>query len=501
MIHRTPSARRMTLVELLVAVALGMILIGVVTFVWIQSNKIFTTTVHRLDTYQRLRTVLDMMERDLANTTRTMDMEFFVDHVPPGAEEGNGYYDDADELLTVGGKVFREPRDPTDPLVKAGESEFGLPGFPPPDQPFLFAPTILSPPPYEIGAGYTDERLYWRDEVYVRSFVAIQGLNRPALIHYRLVQVEDGRSVLRRRVWFLDPTTQTIIPPDPTADPPIPGTDRVALLTGGVADFKVAFYFKPSPVAGEGYWYHVGDAGGTFSGDERATALVQSDEDRGFRTAYASSGGIMTNPFSGGENAISFVFQGNARIEQRQDEPIVLRPLVGDRTTDLETLTLSQATLSDDLEDYSPFDFPGVRPGDRILIYEATDDDDEQAPGAERRAKGFFPDRLFTVSEIPNEAQPDEPSVIGIRLREPIEFFRLTRQWLGVEEQINVSEASLTASGAPWAGPAGRTITASFNVRYRVGFLPAAFLIRISSDDRYNRKVLPMERVIRLVQQ
>ena len=56
-----------------VRLSVAAILLGVVVFVWIQSNKIFTVTVNRLETYQRLRNVLDVMERDLANTKRTVD--------------------------------------------------------------------------------------------------------------------------------------------------------------------------------------------------------------------------------------------------------------------------------------------------------------------------------------------------------------------------------------------------------------------------------------------
>ena len=46
-----------------------------------------------------------------------------------------------------------------------------------------------------------------------------------------------------------------------------------------------------------------------------------------------------------------------------------------------------------------------------------------------------------------------------------------------------------------------RTVIASFNVKYRVGFLPSAFVVRLSVDDRFNQQVIPMERVVRLLQQ
>ncbi len=519
-------ARRMTLVELLVAVALGMILIGVITFVWIQSNRIFTTTIHRLETYQRLRTVMDTMERDLANTARTIDMEFFVDHVPPGQTVGNGFYDAEDSELQVGTEHFRTPRDPSDPLKVADEDEFaiakgvealGIKPFPPTDATYLYAPTVISPPPYKIGGGYTDGRFYWRDEVYVRSFAMADGINRPALIHYRLVQLENGRSVLRRRIWFLDGEGE-VVPPDPAAG--VAGTDRVSLLTDGIADLKVAFYFKENTAEGDGHWYHVGDpsAGNAYfelledEGLERGKKLLLEDEERGFRTARRSreQGGLDENPFGGNQNACTFVYQGNARIEERAFGPPVLRTLKREDAsgpiTDLTKLPLRAANKAADLQHYDRFDFPGVRPGDSFLLYDATDDDDEQVAGVGKEAGELFPAKIFTVDTIFSEsADVDFSALVAVKFRDPFDFFRLKQNWLGEEEPIAITAAdvgSVPDDATYAAGPKeGRTITGSFNVKYRVGFLPAAFLIRLSSDDKYNRKVLPMERVIRLVQQ
>jgi hypothetical protein len=230
----------MTMVELLVAMALGTILIGVVAFVWLQAQRIFSTSINRLETYQRLRTILDVMERDLANTTRSVDMEFFVDSDPDGPggpKEPNGHYEVGDDqIMQVDGKDFRQPRDPQDPLLIAGEEEFGIAGFPPvPTVPpgasegYLFGGVVLSPPPYMIGAGYTDNRAYWRDEVYVRSFAMVEGENKAALVHYRLVQTADGRSALRRRIWYLDGDFKIA-----------PETDVTTILAHGIADLKAA---------------------------------------------------------------------------------------------------------------------------------------------------------------------------------------------------------------------------------------------------------------------
>jgi len=517
-----PLARRLTLVELMVAVALGMILVGVITFVWMQSNRIFTTTIHRLETYQRLRTVLDGMERDLANTSRTVNMEFFVDTPLEGRESGNGYYDPADAPLSVEGVHYRVPRDPEDPVVRDADGEppreFGIADFSTDEVPYLFAPTIVSPTPYMIGAGYTDERAYWRDEIMVRSFVAVDGRNRPAMVHYRLVQQADGRSVLRRRIWYLN-ESNAIEPANRDSFPATQGTDRVALLAHGVADLKIGFFFKETPSQGTGKWYHVGDPSGRFkeaADDGRADELRKDDEEAGFRPARSPTVGLSTqhvDQFEKDQNAISFFYRGNARVELGERGAPVLRTLKRDED-DLTRLPLED--LPGDLAHYEVFSFPGVRTGDSILLFEATDDDSVQATEDTPRTAGdVFPDRVFTIDTL--YADRSE-RFVAVKLREPIDFFRLRQDWLGEEPLVHVLPSHVGSVDAPGqysdAGPAdditpfgddgpddGRKIVSSFNVKYRIGFLPAALLVRLSSDDRYNRKILPMERVIRLIQQ
>jgi len=83
---------------------------------------------------------------------------------------------------------------------------------------------------------------------------------------------------------------------------------------------------------------------------------------------------------------------------------------------------------------------------------------------------------------------------ISLTLQEPINLFRLRRRWLKGEVNTTVTENGTTI------GPT-RDVETSFNVNYRIGFLPAAFRVRISIDDRFNEQVLPMERVIRIIQQ
>lgn len=508
----------MTLVELMVALSLGVILIGVVTFVWMQSNKIFTTTVNKLEIYQRLRTVLDVMERDLANTNRTVDMELYLDVDPDlgGPLKSNGHYDESDTVLaspTVTGRDFRAPQDPGDPLNN--KDEFGVidssGANPFKDFPlqygqtdaFLFAGSVLSPEPYEINdEGYTTSRFYWRDEVYVGTYTMVDGLNRPALVHYRLVQTADQRSVLRRRLWFLNENRELVFPGSETNPP----TDRTTILSHGIVDLKVAFYFKESTsqeaggTSGVGRWYHIGNTDEDWSAQGKA--LRDIDEQRGMLSARGTKALSQQHQdqFEGGMNAVSFAFKGAARLEDMLGGGVVLRGL-----RDLA----SGESLNDlDITDLSVYDqtaqFPGVRPGDHFYVYDASDDDGSQSIGEDIEAGEHFPDQLLTVSFIYTDRNPaDKKDWAAVKFDEPIDFFSLGRGWLGRDVAGELPQTigdPSTDTFDTQAGP-GRVINQSFNVSYRVGFLPAAFLIRLSCDDRQNRNLVQMERVIRLLQQ
>ncbi|MBX3465931.1 MAG: prepilin-type N-terminal cleavage/methylation domain-containing protein [Planctomycetes bacterium] len=480
--------RGFTLIELLVAVALGTILIGVITFVWVQSTRIFSSTVNNLEGYQRLRSVLDLIERDLANTSRTVNMEFFQD------ANGNGYWDTGEALLASGpvntpalpagspAGSFRRPADPTDPIF--GETEFceadrgGNVGFS--NWPYFSAPLIFSPPTYEItNDAYLEGRRYWRDEIYVGSSVGVRGSSVPGLVHYRLVQGADGRSTLRRRVWFLNGQGGIVHP-----NQGVEATDQVSLMAAGICDLKFGFFFtRDADTAGS--WYHVGDT------NPASDPLLRSDEERGIRSAVHPTGGISSlhanrTQFGGinGPNAVMFMYEGAARIENADETGVVLRTI--------DPVTAAAGT------GYTNFDFPGVRPGDKIYLFEAQDDDGSYVtpPGfgdgrmANNGTVNRFPDRTFTVDALP---RPD--GFLHIKLREQINFFQLGRRWLigssGVGEPVQT-----VSVGGP-----SRTVRGSFNVRYRVAFLPPAFLVRLSIDDKFNKKVHQIERVVRLLQQ
>lgn len=492
----------LTLVELMVAVGLGSILIGVITFVWMQSNKIFTSTLNRMEAYQRLRIVLDVMERDLANTNRTVDMEFFDD------VNKSGHFDDGttDQLLPAGAPGYRAPSDPEDPLKIASKPEFedadawNAASGNINNHPFFHAPLVFSPSPYEITQDdYLSTRSYWRDEIYVRTFAMADGINRPAMVHYRLVPQADGRMALRRRMWFLNELGQMVAAPAPNA------TDRFAILSTGMCDLKVGFYFKEnaSSTVGSsqpnGWWYHVGLHPSDSNAQHRQ--LETDDTKAGYVSALVGSplpaqSGPTVPPLSAQHvnrnqfastgnawNAVTFFYKGVMRVSLVEGK-VLLNPIAS-LTADWN----DSATVLD-------FDFPGVRPGDKVFLSKATDDDNDfwgsGRPASSVSGPNPFPDQLFTVESILSNWNTN---YVAIKVEEPMSFPRLIRRWLKVESPVQYLPFD---AGRP-AGT--RTVEGSFNAEYRVGFLPAAFRVRMSMDDKYNKKVLPMERVIRLIQQ
>ncbi|HBP21419.1 MAG TPA: hypothetical protein DEA08_26980 [Planctomycetes bacterium] len=521
---RLPLASRgVTLVELLVAVALSVILVGVMTFVWVQSNEIFSTQLNRIETYQRVRNILDTIERDLANTQLTTDMEFFND------EDGNGFFDTSttppDTVRvspgggTGGGAAggdMRAPVDPQDPLFRLGQPEFAV--GPDPLAPngadelnqadYQRAPLILSPAPYLIdqAEGYLQSNAYWRDEIYVRSFITIGDSNRPALIHYRLVQpTPGGRSLLRRRIWFLNAQGQL------TND-----TDQVDIRAVDVCDLKISFLFKLSPTFGDANVYHAAPPVSNYPSDPDSLKadLLNADIARGYVSSFggrppatnASGTSREIEPLSGQHTAftdrVPFLYSGVAKLEERELGPTALRtldPTAAASDPDDPADTGYQMSATPNLGQYGNFDFRGVRPGTQVLLFEAHDDDANHLTPTTAAAERF-PARLWTIDTISAEGGTslgDAGNFVSLRFLEKVPFARLRTSWLGDEPEAVIDSGMVSGTQG---GPV-RTVIASFNVKYRVGFLPSAFVVRLSVDDRFNQQVIPMERVVRLLQQ
>jgi prepilin-type N-terminal cleavage/methylation domain-containing protein len=95
----TLARRAFTLLELLVAMTLGTILIGVVAFVFTQSSRIYDTTLEEVHATQVLRASFDLIGKDLRGVVipRDTDMDMKI----TSADDANGNPQDTLEYCTV----------------------------------------------------------------------------------------------------------------------------------------------------------------------------------------------------------------------------------------------------------------------------------------------------------------------------------------------------------------------------------------------------------------
>ncbi len=85
--------RGVTLVELMIATALGIMLIGIAALMFTQSQHIFMETNARVSLAVQMRSAIQQLGRDLSLTVNTGDLEFFLDgdgdgHYSPGEDVG-----------------------------------------------------------------------------------------------------------------------------------------------------------------------------------------------------------------------------------------------------------------------------------------------------------------------------------------------------------------------------------------------------------------------------
>jgi hypothetical protein len=86
--------RGVTLIELLIATALGIMLIGVAAMIFMQSQDMFMETNKRVGLAVQMRGALSSVRRDLTHSANTVELEFYTDGngdslYTPGEELGN----------------------------------------------------------------------------------------------------------------------------------------------------------------------------------------------------------------------------------------------------------------------------------------------------------------------------------------------------------------------------------------------------------------------------
>lgn len=172
---RLALKKSFTLVELMVAMSLGVILTGAIVFIFIQSQKIFTDMDAKVTVYQYARSAFDIIERDLANATKTIDMEFYQDSQTKGI---SGHYDvQSGDPEAIPVRDFNQR-----PHFLYNQSEK-----------FIYAMMLNQPPAYKDFAG----REHRRDSLYFRTVATINGQTRPMLVEYAL-DYQNRNGTLRR---------------------------------------------------------------------------------------------------------------------------------------------------------------------------------------------------------------------------------------------------------------------------------------------------------------
>lgn len=204
---RTPRARatstpkrRFTLIELMVAIALGTILTGSIVFIFIQASAIFTKVDATVQVYQYARHAFDQMERDLVNVDATRTMEFFNDQAPPAGTAG--VVDGGEELPITGtantllaegiqgdgiynfGFTVRQPRNYfawDDPRARLG----------------VMAQAAM----VSSGVSLGQARGLRRDSIYFKTVTLVGGERRSSLVEYALTDTRAERPKLVKRTW------------------------------------------------------------------------------------------------------------------------------------------------------------------------------------------------------------------------------------------------------------------------------------------------------------
>jgi len=174
-----------TLVELMIAMALAVILMGATVFIFASSQKIMAKMDAKVSVYQYARSAFDMVERDLVNSAKTSDMEFFQDAPTKGLP---GHFD-----VGPGGSEAIPVRD----FGQKAHQLFS-------GEPYVYAMTLNQPPPYKDFAG----KPHRHDSIYFRTVASVGGQTKPVLVEYALDYKKRNGQLRRlprlvRRTWMV----------------------------------------------------------------------------------------------------------------------------------------------------------------------------------------------------------------------------------------------------------------------------------------------------------
>ncbi|MCX7703856.1 MAG: type II secretion system GspH family protein [Planctomycetota bacterium] len=166
--------RGFTLTELIVAIAIMLIIIGVLTYLYSGARRTFADCMETTELYHGIRSAFDMIENEIGVAQVTHDMEFFEDALT----SKNNHFDETEKWWGLG-KNNR------------------IPEFPDTRNKYTPAMTIF-------GSEYTDNNNTRRraDMLYFKGITMVAGKKREALILYRLDTSNKEMPILKKYVLY-----------------------------------------------------------------------------------------------------------------------------------------------------------------------------------------------------------------------------------------------------------------------------------------------------------
>jgi prepilin-type N-terminal cleavage/methylation domain-containing protein len=198
-----------TLTELMVAIAIMLIIISVLTYIYSQARRTFSECMETTELYHGVRSALDMLEGEIGVAEATHDMEFFEDALT----SKNNHYDVTEKWWGLGKNNH------------IGE-------FPDTKTNYTPAMTIF-------GSEYTDNKNTVRraDMLYFKGITMVAGKKREALILYRLDTTNKEMPILKKYVLYkADPASGKDYVEEPSDNT---GQD----ICIGVTDLRIEYFY------------------------------------------------------------------------------------------------------------------------------------------------------------------------------------------------------------------------------------------------------------------
>lgn len=243
----TGMKRGFTIVELMVAMALMVILTGVIIFIFAKSRDVTLYAEAQSQVFQNARYFMDLIAGDLANIIKTADMEPYEDTEQKNTRMYNGHFDRGEKTWDPLGGPHEDSQN--------GRYDYSL---------------TLNEGTYDEVRG-DREMVHSADRIYMKTVTADKGVPVEGFVTYYLDEVDQVRPILRRRFVRFDRVKRQFFP-KPARE------DDVCYF---VTDFKIEFYhldYRDSPKKrrGPGIWLTPKEASrmGILDPDARPATFV-----------------------------------------------------------------------------------------------------------------------------------------------------------------------------------------------------------------------------------